>query len=870
MKIKRKIVPWHSLAKWILSKQGILFFAIILVLAAVFFGGVFAQRNGKIRYAKNRLIQTTRFLGWIKYRSHSSPDQLVLDINQTNIQKLAYQRERALANGVHIFESGDWVEARIRVNELSLPIRIRLKGTLSDHWEDNRKWSYAIRLRGGNTYKGMERFTIQDPAARDFIFEWLYMKALRKEGLIASRLAFVEVFINGDNHGIYALEEHYDRLLIENNRLREGPIVGFNKDLSTLLSMDALRNGLGPWDAWVERNDFRDSPIDGSQTDQLETDTEEFQLFEKACALLESFRRGDRSAAQIFDVEQMASFMALRVLFGSVAFDWRNFKFYLNPVTSKLQPIDQEVIPKGLAYDWWLNDPDAHYHNLLIHLLFKDKDFYLKYILNLERMAESSYVSSFLNDVKEELETNLGMLYWGLWEHPNFVFTEEYFHENQEKVRAALRPHKGGHAYFDSIEENRLRLRFGNLQRLPIEIIGVYKEGVCELPAAKETVIAGRQGDIVSYERVDFSLSLDSNCREELTDGLLLKYRIWGLDESSELPVYRWRYFREELIENDPRLQGPNMGEFEFLTVNELKREVVIAPGNWTISKSLVIPAGYVVYAGRGVTLRLSESATLVSYSPLRLIGSEMQPILIQADDTTGHGILVVKASERSHFRHVIFDGLSVPQTSKAGLTASITLYESDVTIEQCLFRENRGGDDFLNLIRSDFLIKDSSFRDIFADALDLDFCSGRISGTSFVGANNDAIDTSGSKVTVEDVVIEGAGDKGISVGEGSRFEGRRITIREAEVALSSKDSSTISAEEVSIENSRVGFAIFQKKPEFGPGRAEIVGLTLQNTIRPYLVEEDSFLSIDGKIVPGTERRVGDMVYGQVYGRASE
>ena len=89
-------------------------------------------------------------------------------------------------------------------------------------------------------------------------------------------------------------------------------------------------------------------------------------------------------------------------------------------------------------------------------------------------------------------------------------------------------------------------------------------------------------------------------------------------------------------------------------------------------------------------------------------------------------------AKGRSYLKHVLFEGLSVPLPDEGGLTASVTFHESDVTIENCLFRQNREGDDFLNIIRSNFEILNSSFQNTFADALDIDFCTGRIASSTW------------------------------------------------------------------------------------------------------------------------------------------
>ena len=90
--------------------------------------------------------------------------------------------------------------------------------------------------------------------------EWLFMKALARESLIAHRLEFLKVVVNGDDLGIYAVQEQYGKRLIENNQRREGPIVGFDKDALF------LAEAAGPtfYDQWYPDSFWR-APIDGTQ-----------------------------------------------------------------------------------------------------------------------------------------------------------------------------------------------------------------------------------------------------------------------------------------------------------------------------------------------------------------------------------------------------------------------------------------------------------------------------------------------------------------------------------------------------------------------------------------------------------------------------
>ena len=78
----------------------------------------------------------------------------------------------------------------------------------------------------------MKEFSIQHPKTRNYVYEWLFHEALKREDLLSLRYEFIDVTLNGKDLGTYALEESFEKRLIEHNGYREGPIVRFNEDLA--------------------------------------------------------------------------------------------------------------------------------------------------------------------------------------------------------------------------------------------------------------------------------------------------------------------------------------------------------------------------------------------------------------------------------------------------------------------------------------------------------------------------------------------------------------------------------------------------------------------------------------------------------------
>ena len=107
---------------------------------------------------------------------------------------------------------------------------IRLKGDWTDHLIGN-KWSFRVKLKDGKTFNGLNKFSLQSPKTRNFIWEWLYHEILRIEGFPALRYFFAPIVFNGNDLGIYAIEEHFDKILLESNKFKEGPIVKLSESL---------------------------------------------------------------------------------------------------------------------------------------------------------------------------------------------------------------------------------------------------------------------------------------------------------------------------------------------------------------------------------------------------------------------------------------------------------------------------------------------------------------------------------------------------------------------------------------------------------------------------------------------------------------
>jgi len=783
----------------------------------------------------------------------SNPKQITIDIKHKHFQKLEYQRRIALAKNKLFVTGDDYVPADISYKDKRLKAKIRLKGDHIDQLE-GKKWSFRIRIRGEKTLCGMKQFSIHHPKARHYISEWIFHQALKREDIISLRYEFVDVILNGKHLGIYAMEEHFEKRLVEHNQRREGPIVRFNENM---LWNEVVQIGQFPG---AERNGYGDylaSDIDAFQTGKILSDPASYSQFIKASSLLESFRRGNLKTSEVFDIHKLAAFFAITDMM--CAFHgarWHNTRFYYNPVTSLLEPIGFDADSGGQIDSLCSTKSNRPYYEAL----FNDEVFFSKYMTALERVSNPKYLDSFFLAIKDELENNLNIVYK---EFPYYSFKKHILYQNQKYIRAMLNPFKGLHAYFRASEKNRIQLDLGNIQSFPIEVINIsYKDSVIFNPKTKVLLHARLRPELVDYQTVRFILPEGFAWTKTMLRDLKVHYRLLGTSRLRYESVLPWTYLDYSSILKDFIRQPANLTNLDFLTVDEKSKRIFFKSGKWNLTDNLIIPKGYTVTAGEGLKLNLCNSAKILSYSPIAFIGLQENPILIYSSDSTGQGIIVMNAHKESLIKHVNFNNLANPSHNGWELTGAVTFYESPVAISHCQFTRNRS-EDALNIIRTEFKIDNTLFSEIFSDAFDSDFSKGDIVDSSFVNCGGDAIDVSGSVINLKNIFISGTGDKGLSVGENSKMNVAQIKIKKAKIAIASKDMSTTIVRNASIHNSKIAFAVFQKKSEFGPSSIIVNELNMEDIEIPYLIEDESSMIVNGNRIKSDRKNLKEILYGR-------
>ncbi len=800
------------------------------------------------------------------YQSNGLPT-VFLDVPFDSMMQIEEKREEALDVGILLTSDDDYVPANMHFNdEQNLDIKMRLKGDLSDHLQTD-KWSFRIHIKEDDgAVLGMRRFSLQSPETRNFVNEWGYHQNMMLEDILTTRYHFVNVVINGDNKGIYALEEHFSEDLLESQKRREGVIIRFDED-----------------DWWVNRANFTEGddeslwnmasamglfetttsasseiiPYRGQRVTDSETLNEELKT---AIDLLNSLLRGDLPPEQVLDVELWGKYYAITDLWmANHSPVWHNERFYYNPNTGLLEP----VVFDGVA---------MHPHHDRDQLAFNFPNFIFAlpgvqkvYVETLEQIASEEYLNRLQDEFGEEFEGY------------NSLIAEEYEEElalpwekmnlRREIINKNLnsaQPIRGNYHLVKKNGKTFLKLDLVNLMVLPMQINDLLindesydfdsawfaeKEDNAEmLQELDETILlSGRKN---GFSPLSFYIPTEVFSEiETTTNEVALNVQLYGASESINIPLYT-NYVPQDIesgVKPTATLEE-SLRAHPFLVVLS-NNQIAIKPGDWSVESDLIIPENYNITIPAGTTLRFADESVFLIYGNIDIKGTEETPVLLTAQNESWGGMVVLNAPEESIWQYANVEKMTGISRDGWILTGGITFYESPIEISHSVIGNNTS-EDALNVIRTTFSFEYVEFQNTPSDAFDGDFTTGTASYCSFHDIGGDAFDVSGTEATIVDSYFVNIVDKAISAGEKSEIIASNITIRNVGIGVASKDLSSVQVDAATIDSANVaGLAVYIKKPQYGPASLEATNTEILNTEIPAFCQTDNELLLNGEYI---------------------
>ena len=776
-----------------------------------------------------------------------------IDLKFKYVKKLRDKRAEAIERGNLVSSADDLVPATLTTGGKTVRVKLRLKGDMLDHLRGD-KWSFRVEVRDGEEVLGMRRFSVQHPRARGFQGETLFDAALRKFDILAPRYEFVTLTVNGQNLGIMALEEHFSKELLENRGRKEGVIVNFDESL--FWASLSCGSGDGCFDGYSPFDSFQNTSISGFRSSAIAKSPKLSSDYRVAVGLLRSFVTGELPASEVFDAERLGAFIAVAQVWASWhTVRWHNLRFYLNPYTMKLEPV---------GFDGNLQSPDVKkmFRQTSLIQMLRDKKVYAAYLKAAQQLATEVGNGDFMRELRQVEDKYLPLLL------SEFYFLSRYnfdgvIERSRTSVKASDYPLLT-HAFIIDGPDGNPYLELTNATEKVVQIESIEWVGengtrpfvpVTELRLPLVLTGIGSPYDIPEIEpvprpqteRIPFEKQ-----KPDSTDRLRVAARIVGTD--IRMVATADPYYPELLVSPVPQSSVQDaLARHPFLRASGGDRVLSIEPGTWQVAGNLVLPKGYSLEIPAGTTLRFAANAVFVANGPVRFSGTAEAPIVLEGDSDVWQGVVVMEAGGPSEWSHVTVRNTTGINQGAWQLTGGTVFYKSNIRLVGSTFDGNRG-EDAINIINSEFEMDRVTISNTASDGFDGDFVTGTVRNSTFLDVGElgggDAVDVSGSSVTVEGSHFERVSDKALSVGERSTMRATNLTMNDVGAGAASKDGSQLDLTDTNITGAHVsGLMSYVKKPEYGGAEIIADSVTVADSINIAIAQLGSRITLNGEIV---------------------
>ncbi len=464
IKYRNKISRFPERARDFLSERkllaawGLRLGAMVVVLVmffSVFRYGIHLKEQGFTTYFNTALQNLAKFdLSFVSNYARGSLaelDEVAFDIKFKHLLRLQYLRERSLEEGLILPEfKNEEFPARLTHNGKTVNVKIALTGLVAhSHLRNPSKWSFEVKVRGGDTFMGMKSFAMLLPSTRGYLTDWLGFELMKEKGLMGLRVDFVNVSINGQSRGIFYMEERFDKYLVENNRLREGVIF-------------KIENGVEPYG----ESKLMENPATREQVLLIK------RMYQQVMA-------GDLPPGKFFDLRKMAQvFVICDLMKNKHPLAGQNLRYYFNPVTGLAEPIareweelhDHDMEDRPL----FLEEPrpaTRHFRferRPFIRLVYDNLEFKRYYLQEAAEASRVQFLDRLLLRNEEKLNALMKKVYraWPYYDDPTW-----YLYDNQRYMRSVLFPEKEQlGAFFSRREGQTLHIYLQNRQDMPLQV----------------------------------------------------------------------------------------------------------------------------------------------------------------------------------------------------------------------------------------------------------------------------------------------------------------------------------------------------------------------------------------------------------------
>lgn len=808
-------------------------------------------------------------------------DKIDIAIKFEDIVVLEKERDQAINNkSLGLKDELTKINATVKHKNKKIKSKIRLKGGRQLHFVKKKHSSYNVYLDKNKYIYGVNSFSVQKPGIRNYIHEWIFNEMMGDFGLIKQKYEFFELYINGTSNGLYAFEEKMGKEILERNKRKNGPI------LSSLAEYNR--------DEYINREKHANNdPIFQVYDGKYWNKAENIGLAKTARKKLTEFYNGKKNTRDIFDLEKMAAYFAVLDATYTTHALFFNSKLYYNPASGLFEPVPRdghrqlpnyhkfnsnyydktildslyqaetfEKLGNNLqlneARQWWINKFFLKKNGEINH------DFYKLYLKYLTQISSKKYLKSFFDLRKSEIERINSHIYsdyffysssrnytWGLY----YFKKDDLFHR-AKVLRKRLETEKKVISAIIDDDKNLIvdvgyppDLNASFLSSLKLDSLNL-KAINCNVDGKKEIKLINKPLNIFSNTkiRLNFFSTKNTTCESvNIIDEKLNQSYLVKIDQLNSFHVIdEFKSTKKKSYLNFFNKKDNNL---------YLKSDIV------KINENLLIPSNLTVIINSGQKLILLNNSFIISDSPWVVDGTKKKITISGLRNDAGGGIMIRNSLEESYFNNVKFSYLSgYHPNNEIIISGALNFYKTDVLLKNIIF-EKTTSEDAINIVNSNFNIKNIKFVESKSDSIDLDFSNGSMDDAKFINIGNDAIDFSGSNVDLTNIYFETIGDKLISVGENSIVDISNINAQKSLVGIASKDGSVVRASNITMKNVKIPFLSFNKKFEYEPATMHLSNININKFEEKWLIDKQSKIYFNNSKVGKISKNIIPIVY---------
>lgn len=821
-----------------------------VLLVAIFYGAVEVVRKDW-RFGHQAYNTQVPPVNWVRYHAELAlakgwenlfPDRR-LGLEQVRLY-VPGRAQKALVADVPI-STKRWQDAfRLMPDGTLRKTKVRYNGDNPFNWMYGKK-SWRVKTRKSELIKG--RRTLNYAAPQDILLmsDYIALDVAHRIGVLAARARLVELFVNDESQGVVTETERLDELFLRNAGFMPVNLYkGEQQNLETheRSELDLFNNpGL-----WSKSAEFNQRP---------QSDTSDLARVLTLLRRAESSEMDFNLLLEAMPPNVWARFAAYQVLVQSQHNDWiHNQRLVVDPWTGFVHPLahDTSTLHPLRDGDTPFLDKARQGVFRLMHTNSRFLD--AKYRLLFQYLTKDKVLTAVADDIdglEQALDISVG----------RDVDLLQYVVEGADRAFTRVEPaRQARRALLQSLRQFETEM-IARLSAFP-QSTWAESEGQFVLALDGEVPLSGLTLHLEEGSPIPnrIFLDIDGDGREGSGD-IALPFTVKGQVMWIEATWFANRIAVSnsgdatvnEILQSPTRFRL--IGDVPFAitkasAANALteKREALSRgpavgsqPARFNRPVFTRRPASPEIWSGEkfvetdrvlrrpvrilaGTTIRMAPGASLVFRAPVTVEGTEEQPVRIQALDPQrpwGAFAIVGRDAAGSKLNHLQLTDGSGDVVDGILMTAMLSVHDTrNIQMAHLDMRQNHDVDDMLHVVYSDHVtITDSILTGARADAVDIDLSHNvRLSGLVIDAPGNDAIDVMGTSVLVEGGVISGAGDKGLSVGEGSSLLAVNLKIHNNAIGVEAKDSSVAQLLHVDMADNATQINAYTKNWRYGGG----------------------------------------------------